>query len=299
MSRTLKTAILVSIALLGGTCGSTFAQEYFPLHVGNEWHYHWYSYDYSGPVPEFDSGDYIVKVLRDTVMSNQQRYAVLSRVLEPEFRRYLRGDTGAVFAYDTSTQTEYMLYNLTAAVNESWQLPVAMHTTVEFTSGGQDSLFGHLQFTREYRVDPGLVGATDVRLARDFGPFFKHNEGEPPGTRQTDTRLKGCIIDGQVYGILLSAERPVAEGTFALQQCYPNPPAASSNITIPFSLARAGHIELRLYDALGRERATLANGLYTGGAHRISFSARSLARGVYYYRLSMLEGSATKTMLLR
>ncbi|MBL0177078.1 MAG: T9SS type A sorting domain-containing protein [Ignavibacteria bacterium] len=97
----------------------------------------------------------------------------------------------------------------------------------------------------------------------------------------------------------LSAGRPSEECAFALQQCYPNPPAASSDITIPFSLSRPGHFELRLYDALGRECATLANGLYTGGAHRISFSVRGLSRGVYYYRLNTAEGSATRTMLLQ
>ncbi|MBL0177079.1 MAG: hypothetical protein IPP94_17805 [Ignavibacteria bacterium] len=183
MSRTLKIVVFVSIALLGGTHGSSIAQEYFPLHVGNEWHYHWDSYDYSGPVPEFGSGEYVVKVLRDTVMPNQQRYAVLSQ----SHRRYLRADSAAVFSYDTSTQTEYTLYDLTAAAKESWQLPVAMHTTVEFTAGGQDSLFGQLQTTREYRVDNGLVGATDVRLARDFGPVFNITKAKPPGTNQMDT----------------------------------------------------------------------------------------------------------------
>ncbi|MBL0175810.1 MAG: T9SS type A sorting domain-containing protein [Ignavibacteria bacterium] len=104
-----------------------------------------------------------------------------------------------------------------------------------------------------------------------------------------DTRLKGCIIDGLVCGILLSAGRPSAECAFALQQCYPNPPAASSDITIPFFTPhRTGHIELRLYDALGRECATLADGLNTQAASiRISFSVRSLSRGDYYYRLQL------------
>lgn len=89
-----------------------------------------------------------------------------------------------------------------------------------------------------------------------------------------------------------------------LHQNYPNPFAARGNFDgaqtmIAFSLSQAGTVTLKVFDALGREVATLVNReRRAAGAHRVTFEAANLPSGLYFYRLEA-EGFATvKKMVL-
>ncbi len=82
----------------------------------------------------------------------------------------------------------------------------------------------------------------------------------------------------------------------ALEQNAPNP--FSSATTIRFQLARAGHIELSLFDIAGREVARLVDGERPAGSHEVTLDGRQLASGVYLYRLTTHEGRALKRCVL-
>lgn len=79
---------------------------------------------------------------------------------------------------------------------------------------------------------------------------------------------------------------------FALEQNYPNP--FNPSTTIRFALPRAVHVNLRVYDVLGREVATLVDGMREAGHHRVEFEARNLSSGIYFYRL--VAGEFVRTM---
>jgi aminopeptidase N len=88
---------------------------------------------------------------------------------------------------------------------------------------------------------------------------------------------------------------------FALLQNYPNP--FNPSTTIPFDLARQEYVSLKVFDILGREVATLVEGKMPAGHHeviwnRVDNPGRSVASGVYLYRLIAGEFSSSKTMLL-
>ncbi|MGB3541552.1 T9SS type A sorting domain-containing protein [Rubrivirga sp.] len=89
-------------------------------------------------------------------------------------------------------------------------------------------------------------------------------------------------------------------GTFAgaLEQNRPNPFAGTTQIA--FDLEQASSVTLRVYDATGREVATLADGQMAAGPHSVSFDAGSLAAGVYVYTLD-IEGeiSSRRMMVIR
>ncbi|MGB3544904.1 T9SS type A sorting domain-containing protein [Rubrivirga sp.] len=89
-------------------------------------------------------------------------------------------------------------------------------------------------------------------------------------------------------------------GTFAgaLEQNRPNPFAGTTQIE--FDLERASSVTLRVYDATGREVATLADGQMAAGPHSVSFDAGPLAAGVYVYTLD-IEGeiSSRRMMVIR
>lgn len=88
-----------------------------------------------------------------------------------------------------------------------------------------------------------------------------------------------------------------APQTFVLEQNHPNP--FNPQTTISFVLPKAGAVTLKVYDALGREAATLVNReSRAAGAHRVTFEAKDLPSGLYFYRLEAAGFSAVKKMVL-
>ena len=61
----------------------------------------------------------------------------------------------------------------------------------------------------------------------------------------------------------------------------------------PFS-----NVNLKIHDVFGRDIATLVNGMLTAGAYQFPFDGRTLASGIYYYRLSSGNFIEVKKMLL-
>ncbi len=85
---------------------------------------------------------------------------------------------------------------------------------------------------------------------------------------------------------------PVAE--FVLSQNYPNP---FGNITsISFSLPVSGMVHLGVYNALGEQVQTLADGAMTAGNYSVNFNGAGLPPGVYFYTLRAGQYALTKKM---
>jgi len=84
---------------------------------------------------------------------------------------------------------------------------------------------------------------------------------------------------------------------FELKQNYPNP--FNPSTSIEFSLSKAAHVTLRVFDVLGRQVAVLADEYRQSGSHKVSYDAGRLSSGVYYYTLTTDNGfSETKKMIL-
>jgi DNA-binding beta-propeller fold protein YncE len=83
--------------------------------------------------------------------------------------------------------------------------------------------------------------------------------------------------------------------TFQLFQNYPNP--FNPQTTIPFDLKNPGQVQIKVFDMMGREVATLVDKFMPAGSHNLVFDARGLASGTYYYRLIFGGQTLTKRML--
>jgi hypothetical protein len=83
---------------------------------------------------------------------------------------------------------------------------------------------------------------------------------------------------------------------FRLEQNYPNPfnPAT----IIRYSLPEEQDVSLKVFDLLGREIATLVDEKQKSGEHSVSFDARALSSGVYYYRLTTGGYVSVKSMVV-
>ncbi|MFQ5633046.1 MAG: T9SS type A sorting domain-containing protein, partial [bacterium] len=83
---------------------------------------------------------------------------------------------------------------------------------------------------------------------------------------------------------------------FVLLQNYPNP--FNPTTTIEFSLAKNIHVQLILYDILGKEIQVLVDRELPRGHYGILFNGSNLPAGIYHYRLVAGDYIETKKMAL-
>jgi hypothetical protein len=94
-------------------------------------------------------------------------------------------------------------------------------------------------------------------------------------------------------------------GEFRLYQNFPNPFNPVTKIKFdnpPSPLSergdRGGFIRLIVYDALGREVATLVNEPMSHGTYEIDWDASRFPSGVYFYKITAADYTETRKMLL-
>jgi len=90
-----------------------------------------------------------------------------------------------------------------------------------------------------------------------------------------------------------SAEKP---GCFALRQNYPNP--FNPSTIIEYTVAAPGRVSLKVFDVLGKEIVTLADGIHAAGNYKVSFDASGFSNGIYFYQIKSSKFVETKKMLL-
>ena len=138
--------------------------------------------------------------------------------------------------------------------------------------------------TAPYLTVQGLEFTTDAASgSRVVEPSF--NEGVVTVDVSTDA------IDGD----------KTLPSSFSLAQNYPNP--FNPTTTIAFATPVASHVTLDIYNSLGQKVRRLIDGQLNAGEHNVEFDARdsggsSLASGVYFYRLSAEQFTATRKMAL-
>ena len=119
-----------------------------------------------------------------------------------------------------------------------------------------------------------------------------------PGARTItiESATGGMSLDNAfllLYNVGPTAAEELPEG-WALGNSFPNPTAGAA--TIRFSLGEAADVRLAVYDVLGRQVATLADGLMAAGPHEVRLNTGALASGTYVYRLTTPVGAQTRRM---
>lgn len=108
-------------------------------------------------------------------------------------------------------------------------------------------------------------------------------------------RLKQIDTDGSFeYSDVVEVE--VVPVQYELSQNYPNP--FNPSTTIRFSLPQATQLKINLYNMLGEQITTIADGMFEAGYHKVTFNASSLPSGTYIYRLESSEFVQVKKMIL-
>ncbi|RMF60607.1 MAG: DUF4185 domain-containing protein [Calditrichaeota bacterium] len=94
----------------------------------------------------------------------------------------------------------------------------------------------------------------------------------------------------------VASKNPTPPEHFMLWQNYPNP--FNPTTTIKFALPRRSAVTLKVFDALGREVATLVDKVMEPGTHEVVFDVKALSSGVYFYRIQAEGFVATKKLML-
>jgi len=84
--------------------------------------------------------------------------------------------------------------------------------------------------------------------------------------------------------------------TYSMQQNYPNP--FNPTTSIEFNLPKPEFVELRIYNLLGKEVATLVSNKLNSGKHTFKFDGQNLASSVYYYQIKAGEFQQVRKMIL-
>ncbi len=120
-------------------------------------------------------------------------------------------------------------------------------------------------------------------------------------------RLKQIDYDGSFeYSDIVDVD--IAPSTYSLSQNYPNP--FNPTTKIKYSIPPVGtrdrvSVQLKVYDVLGKEVATLVHEEKTAGKYEVEFNAAKLTSGIYFYQLKVYPANGgvssfveTKKMLL-
>jgi hypothetical protein len=122
--------------------------------------------------------------------------------------------------------------------------------------------------------------------AKDIGDQINNGILVPPGVIPTDT-------DDISYGQPGGGAVAVPE-TFVLHQNHPNP--VHPVTTIRYGLQEGRHVLLTVHNLRGEWVAELVNEHQGAGCQSVSWNAAGQPAGVYFYRLSAGDWSATRTL---
>lgn len=160
------------------------------------------------------------------------------------------------------------------------------------------------------RCNPGFVDARDAIISADkvlsggadecyiWKAFAKRGLGEnaTQGSSASHTDGTQDFTLPQRCASVVANEGSEGAATFALEANFPNPFARTTEIR--FGLETTGAARLAIYDLMGREVATLVDGVLPAGAHTAHFEADGLAAGVYLYRLTAGERTTARRLVV-
>ena len=292
--------------------------NYYPLAIGNKWVYDKYTHIEWNTYHDI----FIREVVGDSLLPNGKRffhlneYVVGSLFGQTNFER-IDSSEGKIYRYDDNLglqDDEYVIDDLLADVGDTVQ-----SYRMEYWENGYTTVLDEITFEKwgitklkkvfeQYILHPPVYSLTQEIGLDSIFSYFDFGE--------TRVILKGCIIDGIVYGdttvVSVEDEEPILPFEFELAQNYPNPfnsitkikykiagnPPAPYPHNIPPPKIKSYSVILIIYDILGMEITTLINEEKPAGSYEVEFDGTELTSGIYFYQLRAGNFIETKKMLL-
>jgi hypothetical protein len=153
----------------------------------------------------------------------------------------------------------------------------------------------------EYRNNPsyGLeweIWESTARGGSGVTRYYNTSNSTTPPASGWQLDVASGPVPTVVYSLTSVDENTQLPEHFTLNQNYPNP--FNPNTTITYQLQSVNHVTLKVFDALGKEVATLVNEVQYPGNKSVIFDASALASGIYLYRLQSGFLTQTRKLLL-
>lgn len=103
-----------------------------------------------------------------------------------------------------------------------------------------------------------------------------------------------CPVDVTLLGV--GDGEPLPPAQFNLQQNYPNP--FNPSTVIRYQIPVSSMVNLKVYNVLGQEAATLVSAMLTPGSYEVNWDATGFPGGVYFCRLSAGDYITVKKLVL-
>jgi glucuronoarabinoxylan endo-1,4-beta-xylanase len=115
-------------------------------------------------------------------------------------------------------------------------------------------------------------------------------------TVQMDFSLKITMLYNGTPSTGVNPIEDMLPKKFSLSQNFPNP--FNPTTVISYQLPISNWVTLKVYDVLGKEVASIVNGVEEPGYKSVKFDATKLSSGPYFYRLQAGSFVQTNKMLL-
>jgi hypothetical protein len=222
--------------------------------------------------------------------------------------------TPAVYFGSLFITTNDPIFTTQCEMMFDWLLPVELSSFISIVHGSDVSLnwttnseINNSHFNIERSDANSGISETWSTIATVQG---NGNSNEPVNYTYNDDnlstgkysyRLKQIDFNGNYEYHNLSDEVVIGvPDKFSLSQNYPNPFNPTTNLE--FGLSNLEFVSLKVYDAMGKEVATLVNEIKPAGRYVVEFSAKSsgknLGSGVYFYKIQAGSFTAVRKMFL-
>jgi len=188
----------------------------------------------------------------------------------------------------------YKVYRQVGTRMAPWELIKSGLTSTFYALPGGDTLF---------YADKDVSAGTDYWYSVTAYDDGSQNWAQP-GVKLESSRWwtwTGFSIIGTTARTPTAVSADKRPGAFSLAQNAPNP--FNPSTTIRFTVPQTGDVKLVIYDVNGRTVRTLVEAQTPAGVHEVVWDGtdmvgRSVASGVYVYRLTGINGEITKRMTL-
>jgi hypothetical protein len=236
----------------------------------------------------YDQEDAVGFIIGDRVAKNEENVMIFRNL------RATLGPAGTPVA-------EGYLQALVDSGGAQWGLALKPHTTVnnntdidsgytiemkiDLTKLGYPSDLGdHLLFMGVDLLD----GDSFDDPLNNYGTrtwWFREHEGGPA--------CAWMVMDPNSLVNVDDNQKTIIPNSLILYGNYPNPfnPSTKIKYSIPFS----GNVTLHIYNSLGEEISSIKTSSQSPGQHEHNFSAKNLASGVYFYKISLSSDNANRS----
>lgn len=263
----------------------TAAVKYFPLQTGNKWIYVY---------TEHPSGfSHIMHwdVTGQTFINGHNYFIIDEYYTDIHFNNFIRYDSlnSCLRKYSTTgcpwLINETNMDSLSSALNDSstydcdirYRCNDTNTISVFNTVYKKKGFYAIYDFGYRIRTFARSIGLVNTFSAGVHGTY--------------STVLKGCVLNGVVYGDTSSLVPIVtlqnnSPGKFMLLQNYPNPFNPVTHFG--FHIAESGSVRLTIFDAIGRIVEVLVNKEFQPGFFEAEWNAEAYPTGIYYYQLEVI-----------